>query len=159
VNFMTFGLSKADDRGPLYKLIVNTGKMDSYTTTLALRECYETQYGIFNHDDPLQVKLNPMALVAMHPKEDTYAYSMEHRFMWRFRQYEICKTWGYDLSAFLELPWYQCQAIFRIEQRRAAEQLRKDEEAKRKDDRTFNATSPQAPNNPFTYQPQGGRKR
>lgn len=74
-----------------------------------------------------------MALVAMHPKEDAWSYSLEHRFMWRFRQYEITKTWGYNLTDFLELPWYATQAIFRIEQKRAAEQLKRDEELRRQE--------------------------
>lgn len=132
VNFMTFGLEAEEDRSRFHGLIVNTKKMDAYTAILALREVYETHYGIFDHDAPGLNRSRPLALAAMHPKEDTFTYSLEHRFMWRFRQYEICKNWGYDLTQFLNLPWYMTMAIFAIEQKRAADKLREEEEARRK---------------------------
>lgn len=105
--------------------------MDAYTAELALRECYETHYGIFNHDDPVLVKQHPLALVEMHPKEDPFSYSLLHHYMWKFREYEITKHWGYNLEDFLQLPWDVSAAIFRIEQKRAAEQLKRDQAAQR----------------------------
>lgn len=107
--------------------------MDSYTTTLAWREYYETHFGIFNHDAPDAVKYNPLALVALHPKEDTYAYSLLHRFLWRFRQYRIQANWGYSLTEFLNLPWYYTEDIFRIEQKAIQEELRVNEQRRQQE--------------------------
>lgn len=144
-----------NDRTRLHQLITTTRKMDAYSAVLALRECYETQYQIFNHDAVGQEKLHPMALVALHAKEDTFSYSLMHRFMWRFRQYEITKTWGYNLTDFLELPWHMTQAIFKIEQTRAAEQLKKDEALRRQEAQMLSS----AVRNDHRYTPPTGAKR
>lgn len=76
--------------------------------------------------------------------------------MWRFRQYEITKTWGYNLTDFLELPWHMTQAIFKIEQKRAAEQLKRDEEMRRQEKQLLNTT---AVRHDHRYNPNGGTKR
>ncbi len=107
--------------------------MDGFSSTLALRECYETQYDIFNHDNRDLSKAHPLALVALHPKEDAFHYSMLHRYMWRYRQYEIGAKWNLSWLDFMQLPWAQVQAIFRIEQKHAQEQLKRDEELRRQD--------------------------
>lgn len=132
---MSFGLEKVADRSRFYNLVTKTGRMDAYTTMLALRESYETHYGLFDHDNPVALKQHPLALVALHPKEDVFSYSLLHRYMWKFRQYEIQKYWGYNLSEFLELPWDTTQAIFRIEQKRAAEQNKIDQAEARNEKR------------------------
>lgn len=124
---------KVHDRERFHKLVTTTGKMDAYTAQLALREYYETHFGIFNHDEPHLDKTRPMILVAKHPKEDAFSYSIMHRFMWRFRQYEIPKHWGYDLNEFLQLPWDLVLTIFGIEQKRAVEQLKREEDLARKE--------------------------
>jgi hypothetical protein len=134
VNFATFALDKLTNRERFYKLITKTKRMDSATTTLAWREAYETHFGIFNHDDPAAMKTQPLALAAKHPKEDQFAFSLMHRFMWKFRQYKIKDSWGYNLSEFLELPWYYTQEIFAIEQRVAKQQLEQEEEQRKREE-------------------------
>jgi hypothetical protein len=132
VDFATFGLSKINDRERFEKLIRNVKPgLDGYTIALLWREAYETHYEIFNHDDLAAVKARPLALMAMHPKEDSYTYSPLNRFKWKYRQYKIKENWGYNLTEFLELPWHDTQQIFLIEQRIAAEQLRREEEERR----------------------------
>lgn len=135
VNYATFGLSKLADRRPFYDLITKAKpNLDSHTTKLLWREVYETHFGIFNHDDPKLQKEHPLALVELHPKEDTFSYSLAHRLMWKFRQYKIKEQWGYNYTQFLELPWYYVQQIFQIEQRIATEQMRRDEEIRRQEE-------------------------
>jgi hypothetical protein len=133
VNFATFGFEKLKDRQRYHDLITKTKKMDSFTTTLLWREYYETHFGIFNHDDPKAPKYHPLALATLHPKEDSFSYSLLHRFMWKFRQYKIKDTWGYNLTEFLALPWYHTQDIFNIEQRHAAEEMRREEERRKEE--------------------------
>jgi len=135
VNYATFGLGKLANRRPFYDLITKSkAKLDAYTTTLLWREAYETHYGIFNHDDVVLAKAHPLALVEKHAKEDAFTYSLMHRFMWKFRQYKIKDQWGYNLTEFLDLPWYYVQEIFMIEQRIATEQMRRDEEIRRREE-------------------------
>jgi hypothetical protein len=170
VNFATFGYDKLKDRQRYHDLITKTKRMDSHTTTLLWREYYESHFGIFNHDqhgDPkLPATYRPLALVALHPKEDSFSYSLLHRFMWKFCQYKIKDTWGYNLSEFLALPWYHTQDIFNIEQRRAAEEMRREEERRKEEEQRAAEVkrqneSHQQPNyNQFRYVPtnqRGGR--
>lgn len=139
VNYMTFGVDKADDRRWFHELAANTKKVDSYTAELLLRERYETHYGIFNHDDPAAPKLRPLALVALHPKEDSFRYSMRHRLYWRFRDYDMGKHYNLSFKEFLELPWETTQALFAIEQRRAQQVLREEEARRRQEEKGYEA--------------------
>lgn len=136
---MTFGVDKAEDRRWFTELAANTKKVDSFTAELLLRERYETYYGIFNHDDESAGKLRPLALAALHPKEDSFRYSLRHRLMWRFRDYEIGKHWNLSYKEFMELPWEETQAIFQIEQRRAQQQLREEEARRRQEEKGYEA--------------------
>lgn len=136
---MTFGIDKAEDRRWFDELVATTKKVDSYTAELLLRERYETHYGIFNHDNPAAAKMRPLALAALHPKEDSFHYSMRHRLYWRFRDYEMAKHWGLSFKEFLELPWETTQALFAIEQRRAQQALREEEARQRKEAREMDS--------------------
>lgn len=98
--------------------------MDSSTTVLALREVYETQYGIFNHDAPNVAKEAPLALVAMHRKEDAYSYSMERHYLWRFRLHKIPEKWGLSLNQWLELPIFIAEDLLNIETAIAVEEMK-----------------------------------
>jgi hypothetical protein len=130
VNFATFGMDRLADRQRFYNLIVNTKRMDSYTTTLTWRQEYETHFGIFNHDPKDVDKYKPLAAVALHPKEDTFHYSLRYRYYWRFTQYNLADKLKMSYFDFLELPWYETQEIFEAEQRKAQEEMRKAEEAR-----------------------------
>lgn len=154
VDFATFGMDKVNDRQRFHDLIVNTKKMDSYTTTLAWREAYETHFGIFNHDQPGFEKYKPLALVAMHPKEDTFHYSLRYRYYWRFTQYGLAEKLKMSYFQFIELPWYETQEIFEAEQRKAQDEMRKEDERRKQEEA---AKSAQARSQPMQM-PGGGHR-
>lgn len=165
VNFATFGMDKTHDRQRFYDLIVNTKKMDSYTTTLAWRQEYETHYGIFNYDAKDWDRFRPLALVALHPKEDSFHYSLRYRYYWRFQQYNLAEKLKMSYFDFIEKPWYETQEIFEAEQRKAQEDMRRDEEKRKEEERnkTVQARQQQQPMQHPGYRryvppnPRGGR--
>lgn len=119
--------------------------MASSTATLALREMYETQFEIFNHDAPNVAKQAPLALVAMHRKEDPYTYSMERHYFWRFRKYRLSEKWGVSLNDWLQLPFHIAEDLLIIEQRLAEEDMRRlkqQEEEERRRQREAEAQRP-----------------
>ena len=112
--------------------MTSKGPLSASTTRLMFRQFYDTYYGIFNHDAEGMDKLRPMALAAMFVQEDPWTYSLLHRYIWRFRHYELSKTYGLSLTEFFELPFYWAEALFVIEQYIAKAATKEMEERERK---------------------------
>lgn len=85
--------------------------LDSYTIKMLLMEAYETKYGIYNHDAPDPNR--PLALIAMHPKEDTRERSPLYETIERYRIFDVYKYYGLNLVEFLSLPRDVVTEIFR----------------------------------------------
>lgn len=77
-------------------------KLCSTDAELLLREAYEITYGLFNHDDMTVDR--PLALVAMHPGENTAVGSTLYGRIEQFAELEIAKYFGISLIEFFELP-------------------------------------------------------
>ncbi len=106
--FAEFGQSDGRDPpqpilSPIHRLAAMTnGALGSYDLRLVLMEFYETQYQIYNHDDPaLQ---SPLALVSLHPKENATEYSLLYRYLERYRLTGIKEEFGLSVLEFLRLP-------------------------------------------------------
>lgn len=74
-------------------------------------EAYETKYGIYDHDKPDPAR--PLALIAMHPKEDTRTRSPLYETIERYRIFDVYKYYGLNLNEFLSLPRDVVTEIFR----------------------------------------------
>ncbi len=111
-----FGLPSPVDR--LFEIIPG-GLDDSYQTQLVLREMYETQYGIFNHDDPINERERPLSIVALHPKENWTKWSRLYRTIRRYDFHDIKGKFGLSLTEFLELPREIVELLFEISAERA----------------------------------------
>lgn len=85
--------------------------LSNYTVKMLLMEAYETKYGIYNHDNPDPNR--PLALIAMHPKEDTRERSPLYETIERYRIFDVYKHYGLNLREFLELPRDMVTEIFR----------------------------------------------
>lgn len=95
-------------------MLKQVGKgMDSYTAQLLLRESYEQIYGLFNHDAP-EATLRPLAVVAMHPKEDVANYSKLYRIMQRYVDHGIRELTGMNFQEFLQQPHELVERWFNI---------------------------------------------
>lgn len=76
---------------------------------MVLRDRYETTYGIYNHEIPDPNR--PLALVAMHPKEDASRGSLLYERIKDFGRNEVYKHYGINLKDFLDLPTDVCMTI------------------------------------------------
>lgn len=93
-------------------------KIDSISAKLMLLEAYETMYQIYNHEaeqlnergDPIR----PLALVAMHSKENDTNYSSMHRLIARYALHDIGDKFKLSLTEFLDLPHEITDLLFRI---------------------------------------------
>ena len=65
--------------------------------------CYETLYGIFNHEQNNGPD-SDMDLVAMHPMEDTFSFSALQNRIDRYDELNIGERFRLSLAEFLELP-------------------------------------------------------
>jgi hypothetical protein len=76
--------------------------LNSSDVQLALRDCYETTYGIHNHasDSPDQA----LALVALREVEDSASGGLLYERIRQFEERQVFKHFGLNLVQFLELP-------------------------------------------------------
>lgn len=81
---------------------------------MILQESYETLYLICNYDDPGLNKHRPLALVAMQPKENVADYSKLYRTVVRYKDHDILKVFGLNLSEFLDMPHEMVELMFKL---------------------------------------------
>lgn len=83
---------------------------------------YETDYGIYNHD----ADKNPdsMALVRMHPAEDTYTGGRLAERTRQFAEREVAKFFNISLIEFLDLPSFYCLDLLRVSREMQAKAAR-----------------------------------
>ena len=74
----------------------------STDTQLLLMEQYEKTYKICDHD--MYGLTRPLALIAMHPSEDTSTNSALHDMIDKFADLNVYKYFGLSFDKFLELP-------------------------------------------------------
>ena len=89
------------------------GPLSSWETQLALLELYETMYGIADHEDP-QIQKRPLAIMALHTKENTRAYSPLYKRIDQFARLKIFETYGIPLDRFFALPTEYVQYIMAL---------------------------------------------
>jgi hypothetical protein len=103
--------------GPLEELLTEVRKIDSLSAQLMLRESYEQMYGLFDHNR--FSKAMPLAVVSMHPKENSSEYSPLYRMAYKYDQHDILKLTGLNYKEFLDLPREQCELWFKIAREKA----------------------------------------
>lgn len=64
---------------------------------------YQTDYGIFDHSSP-EAQSRPLAVLAMHPKENVIEGGAERSHLRRFFNYRIGKQFNLSLDQFFDLP-------------------------------------------------------
>lgn len=84
-------------------------QLDGYSASIVTLEAYDETYGIadYSYDDPR----NPMALIAMHPKEDYLTNGRMERTIKSYAKYRVLKHYGISLLEFLDLPRHISQVI------------------------------------------------
>ncbi len=99
---------------------VRKDAMSYDAVAIELATLYETKYGLFNHGDPYARRLRPLALAALHPKEDSSRYSPLYARIDKYRRLKIYSSTGLSLTDFLALPRDIVEEILRQTERDAA---------------------------------------
>lgn len=78
---------------------------------MVLMDQYETKFGIFNHE--LGADARPLALVALHPAEDTTTHSRLYERMVQYADLEVYSVFGVSWPEFISQPTDVC--IYQLE--------------------------------------------
>lgn len=91
---------------------MSPGSLVSSDVQLLMIHRYETDYGIYNHDrdrDPYS-----MALVALHPAENSVEHSRLYERMRRFAKSKVKELFGLNFQEFIQQPRHVVLEMFRI---------------------------------------------
>lgn len=93
----------------LDKLLQADVTLDGYAAAIVSMEAYDETYGIadYSYDDPSK----PLALIAMHPKEDFTTGGPMERTIKDYRVHKVHKHYAMSLLEFLELPRHVARFI------------------------------------------------
>jgi len=137
VGFARFGLDKLSTDGQLDALLRELPAVRPTAAEIITRACYQTEYGIFNHEQLGSQR--PLALVAVHPKEETMEGSPLYKHIRRFYNYQIHAKFGLSLTEFLEMPPHLVELLYDIAGADATQQ----EQVGRAVQRQMNADMPE----------------
>lgn len=119
MGFARFGLDKIGTEGQLDALLRELPAVRPTAAEIISLSCYQTEYGIYNHErrDPQR----PLALVAMHPKENAMEGNTLFSHVRKFYNYQIYKNFGLSLTEFMELPPHVVELLYDIAQAEATQ--------------------------------------
>jgi hypothetical protein len=83
-----------------------------------MREAYEQTYKIYDHENLSERR--PLSIVAMHPKENTFAYGSMARIFYKYHELEIEKHWHLSIGEFLNYPREYVDLMCKISTERIA---------------------------------------
>lgn len=112
VGFSSFGLHQLNSSGQIDALLRELPAVRATAAEIITLSCYQTEYEIFNHEKPHPQR--PLALVAMHPKEDVMEGGPLYSHVRRYYNYQIYKHFGVSLVDFLELPMHVVDLLYDI---------------------------------------------
>lgn len=119
VGFSSFGLNRIEQEGQLDALIRELPAVRATAAEVITLSCYQTEYGIYNHD---RYDRGPLSLVAQHPKENSMEGGALFVHIRRFFHYRLSKLFGLSLSEFLELPPFVVELLYEIARADATQQ-------------------------------------
>jgi hypothetical protein len=112
VVFSRFGLTPRNTRSELERLLEELPAVRPTVAEILALSAYQTEYGIYNHQAPDHTR--PLALVAMHPKEDVLEGGPLFSHIRRYHQHQIQQHFRLSLVEFLELPPYLVDLLYDI---------------------------------------------
>ncbi|MDR3392229.1 MAG: hypothetical protein P4L77_10905 [Sulfuriferula sp.] len=104
----------------LETLLKNVPRICSTDAQLLMLEQYETLFGIYDHNKKRQAFEDPFAVVALHPAEDSYSYSLMRERMEQFCFHNVSQFFGCSWNEFLLMPACDAEEILQISARRKA---------------------------------------
>lgn len=111
VLFNTFGLAQAQQKGLLDQVLHETPAVRPVAAAQLSLMAYQTDYGIYNHHHPDPER--PLAIHAMHPRENAYEGGPILSLVRRFHNYRLADM-GYRLEEFWQLEYPIAMFIFEL---------------------------------------------
>jgi len=112
VLFSAFGLEQLQRRGIIDQMMHETPAIRPTTAAQLSLMAYQTDYGIYDHihsPDPMR----PLALGALHDKENTWEGGPIVSLIRRYQTYRIYEM-GYSWDVFCDLPYPQAMIIIEM---------------------------------------------
>lgn len=78
------------------------------------RAAYQNQYGIFYHSNPGAAKTRPLALVALHDKENIVEGGLEFAYIRKFYHFKIGDIFNISLDDFFNMEKYRADFLCEI---------------------------------------------
>lgn len=107
-------MNRAGKEGIAEELLAKVKHLDSISARLVLLDAYEVTYGIYNHAVSEPGNERPLALVAMHDKENVTIHSELYNTIRRFRRYKVYQNFGIGFDTFMSLPTEYCTFILEM---------------------------------------------
>lgn len=123
-----FGLTRLGQRGQLDALLEELPAVRPTTAELITRNYYQTEYGIYDHAKARGDR--PLALVALHDKEDVVEGGMLFTYVRAFFNYRLHQR-GLSLNEFLELPYHVVELILDIAREEENQDHKRQEDMKK----------------------------
>jgi hypothetical protein len=101
-----FGVRHIGEVGPLERTAeeLSGPERNGFKIEMLVRVNYDTQYGIFPHDDPNAERQNPLALVMLHEKEKVEPHTGLYKMQARFVEYRVAHHSGMSFDQFIQQP-------------------------------------------------------
>jgi hypothetical protein len=90
---------------------VKTKNKDPILTRFAMREIYERNFYIHDHQD---AHLSAFNLCVLHPKENTTQFSRLYREIHRYIANKVGDATKMGLTEFLDMPREYCEIVYQI---------------------------------------------
>lgn len=114
-----FGLSLIGERTVIDDLLARVKDVGSISAQILLREAYETIYRIYDHDAPDPSR--PLAMVAMHEKENVTEHGALYNAMRRYAASDIARRFNLTPGEFFSYPREITALLFNIVAKESAE--------------------------------------
>ncbi len=112
VLYNTFGLKQSQRLGLIDKLLRESPAVRPVAAAQLSLMAYQTDYGIYDHINGHD-KNRPLALMALHPKENTYEGGPMFSMVRRYYTYRL-SDYGVSLPEFMELPYPLASLIMQM---------------------------------------------
>lgn len=111
---MRFGLTQIGQYSEFDTMLRELPAMLPTVTQAVTLACYQSEYGIFEHNNPKVSRDRPLALVAMHDKENVVEGGPQFSYIRRYHSHRIKEHFNLSLLEFFELPPHVVELLLDI---------------------------------------------
>lgn len=119
VAYLSFGKLPDGQESEISHLAHTLPAVSALAAERLTRTAYQNQYGIFPHHDARKAQERPLALVAMHPKENSVEGSLRYTYIRLYYQLKIGDIFHVSYHEFFDLPMDEADFLCEIAKRHA----------------------------------------